>query len=147
MQCFWGSHRRLWSSAGRSNFISFLYFFTCASRTKLSFITWARYLHITVETTAHTFNLNRLILQTEDSNINLYRLVNGPKQPLWLFVEGHNHQMEMCQLDGDLRWEGRIWQLFCAHAGVLGNQTDRCYRYTVRSISIWSPCDFASSPT
>lgn len=38
------THRRLFSSAGRSNFISFLYLFTCASRTKLIFITWFMYL-------------------------------------------------------------------------------------------------------
>lgn len=38
------THRRLLNSAGRSSFISLLYFFTCASRTKLIFITCSMYL-------------------------------------------------------------------------------------------------------
>lgn len=43
----WGvclTHCRLSHSAGRSRFISFLYFFKWVSRTKFSFITWSMYL-------------------------------------------------------------------------------------------------------
>lgn len=40
---------------------------------------------------------------TSQRDIKVYPLVNGPKQPLWLFVEGHKHEMEARQFDSDLR--------------------------------------------
>lgn len=57
------THRRLSSSAGRSNFISLLYFFTCPSRTNLSFITWSMYLKEKKKQTVHS-----IILKTDSSS-------------------------------------------------------------------------------
>lgn len=52
----------------------------------------------------------------------MYLLINGPKQPLRLFVKGHNHVVETGQLGGNLSGDGWVRKLICAHASILGKQ-------------------------
>lgn len=54
-------------------------------------------------------------------------LVNGRKQPGGLFVKGHNHFVKTRHLGGDLGGDVGIWQLICAHAGVLWKKEKRQY--------------------
>lgn len=52
----------------------------------------------------------------------MYLLIDGPKQPLRLFVKGHNHVMETGQLRGNLSGDGWVRKLTGAHASILGKQ-------------------------
>lgn len=111
------TYRSLSNSAGRSNFISFVYFFTCASREKLSFNTLLMYLEIWGKTRDHYFNL--LFIQLQNRVTWMHSLVNGPKQPFGLFVKRHHHLVKSCQLGGDLTGDVGIRELLCAHSGIL----------------------------
>lgn len=56
----------------------------------------------------------------ELSGLRLCSLVNGPKQPFWVFVKRHIHVVKMGQTGGDLRWDDGIGELLRAQGGALG---------------------------
>lgn len=119
---FLPTHRRLCSSAGRSNFMSLSYFFWFASCTKLTFITWFRNLEGGQTGTWQIYS-HKDEGSMERSDLTRCSLVNGPKQPFWFFVERHIHVVKMGQTGGDLHWDNGIWELLCAQAGTLRRQS------------------------
>lgn len=115
--CTQHTYRSLSNSAGRSNFISFVYFFTCASREKLSFNTLLMYLEVIGKNKSPLPQLTTVFVRLWATEVR--SLVNGPKQPFGLLVKRHHHLVKSRQLGGDFSGDVRIRQLLRAHAGIL----------------------------